>query len=164
MPNPDSSSNQVEIPVTDVEITVTFTPVGDNVDSSVESNANNDAASKSVTERSAPIVIMAQRQEFLSDFYYEADPTLPHEGDWQITVAVTGEEGSGSTEFMMETLPARTINWMFVAGAGVVLLVLLALIAIWSRAQQTAQPARRPQRSARHVQRPSSTAQARKEA
>ena len=149
-PNPDSSSNQIEIPVTDVDITVTFTPVSYNA-------SDVDAVSE-------PIVITAQRQEFLSDFYFEADPTLPHEGQWQINVEVTGQEGAGSTEFMMETLPARAINWTLVAGAGGVLVVLVVLIAIWSRAQQPAQPARRPRPGVRRVGQSGSQAQARKEA
>jgi hypothetical protein len=88
---------------------------------------------------------------------------LPHEGDWQINVAVTGAEGSGSTEFMMEAYPARSLNWMLIASAGGVLILLIALIAIWSRAQQPAQPARRPHRGVRRVQHRSGKAQARKE-
>jgi hypothetical protein len=160
MPNPDSSSSQVEIPVTDVEITVTFTPVGN----TVSHDADNDASQDDTTDTSAPIVVMAQRQAYLGDFYFEADPTLPLEGEWQINVAVTGPEGSGSTEFMMEALPARTINWTLVGGAGAVLVVLILLIAIWSRAQQPAQPARRPHRGAGRVQRPSGEMQAHEEA
>ena len=134
-PNPDSSSNQVEIPVTDVEITVTYTPMVNNaVDTAV-----------------APIVVQAVRQEFLSDFYYEADPTLTREGDWQISIDVVGPEGSGSTQFMMETLPARTLNWTLIGSAGGVLVVALALLAIWSRSQQPVQPAQRPHRGVRRA-------------
>ncbi|MCC6455100.1 MAG: hypothetical protein IT328_09175 [Caldilineaceae bacterium] len=156
MPNPDSSSSQVEIPVTDVEITVTFTPVGNPVSS--------DTGQTSAASPPAPIVVMAQRQAFLGDFYFEADPILPVEGDWQIGIVVTGKEGSGSTEFMMEALPARTINWTLVAGAGAVLVLLVVLLASWSRAQQPAQPARRPHRNAGRLQSPSSEMQAHEEA
>lgn len=147
--NPEGNSSQIEIPVTDVDITVTFTPMINNaVDTSAE-----------------PVVITAERQAFLSDFYYEADPTLTREGDWQITVAVSGPDGSGSTEFMMETLPARAINWTLVAAGGGVLVFILVLIAIWSRAQQTAQPVNhRPHRGVRRVQRKSGGAARRKEA
>lgn len=146
--NPDSSSSQVEIPVTDVEITVTYTPMNDNaVDTAHE-----------------PIVVKAVRQAFLSDFYYEADPNLTRTGDWLITVDVAGPEGSGSTDFPMETLPERALNWTLVgAGAGV-LLVGLALVAIWSRSQQPAPAAQRPHRGVRRAQTPSSKRVARKEA
>lgn len=126
--NPDDTSNQVELPATDVDITVIFTPISDN---------GKDAAV-------APIVVEAVRQEFLSDFYYEADPTLTSVGDWQITVDVTGPDGSGSAQFEMQTLPERTLNWTLIASAGGVLVVILVLIALWSRAQQPA--ARHPQR------------------
>lgn len=130
-PNPDTSSNQVELPVTDVDVLVTYTAMkGGTVDTTIE-----------------PIIVPALRQEFLSDFYYEADPILAHESDWQITVDVTGPEGSGSTQFMMETLPAHTLNWTLIASAGGVLVLILGIIAIWSRSQQSAQPAR-PRRRA----------------
>lgn len=134
-PNPDTTSNQVEMPVTDVEITVTYTPMRDNV----------------VDPTLGPVVVTAVRQEFLSDFYYEADPVLTREGDWQISVNVAGPEGTGSTEFMMETLPERTLNWTLIAGASAVLVVILALIALWSRSQQPAQPVHRPHRGVRRV-------------
>ena len=130
-PNPESNSNQIEIPVTDVEIIVTYTPIDDNDDIG---GAN----------PSEPIVVQAVRQEFLSDFYYEADPTLTRVGDWQITVDVSGPDGSGSTQFAMETLPERTLNWTLIASAGAVVVVILALIALWSRSQKPAQPTRRP--------------------
>jgi hypothetical protein len=146
-PNPDTNSNQVEMPVTDVDITVTYTAIGDNgVDTSVE-----------------PVVVTAVRQEFLSDFYYEADPILTREGDWQITVDVTGPDGSGSTQFEMETLPEQGINWTLIAGAGTLLVVILGLIAVWSRSQQPAQPVHRPHRGVRRVQKHSGKAVANKE-
>jgi hypothetical protein len=133
-PNPDSNSNQVEIPVTDVDITVTYTPIADN-----------EAAAP------APVVVKAVRQEYIGDFYYEADPVLSYEGDWQINVAVAGPEGSGDVDFPMETLPARTLNWTLIASAGGLLLVILALIAVWSRSQKPVQPVRRPHRGVRRV-------------
>jgi hypothetical protein len=129
-PNPQSNNSQVEIPVTDVDIVVTYTPM----------------LNGSVDPSHAPTVVRAERQQFLSDFYYEADPTLTRVGDWQITVDVSGPDGTGSTDFMMATLPARTLNWALIGGAGVVVVAMLALIAIWSRSQQPAQPAQRPRR------------------
>lgn len=131
-PNPDTTSNQVEIPVVDPDLLVTFTPLDGT---------------------SAPIVVTPVRQTFLGDFYFEADTLLPSAGDWKITIAVTGDEGEGSTEFEMETLPPRTLNWTLVAGAAGILVVLIILIAIWSRAQRNAQPTRRNRPGARRVQR-----------
>lgn len=148
MPNPDSSSNQVELPVTDVGITVSYIPMVNNV----------------VDTSHEPIVVKAVRQEFLSDFYYEADPTLTRVGDWQIQVDVTGAEGSGSTQFAMQTLPERSLNWTLIGSAGGVLVVVLVLIAIWSRSQQPAQPAQRPHRGVRRSQQKGGKAVDRKEA
>ena len=135
-PNPDTNSNQVEIPVTDVEIMVTYTPLSDSDDSNLR----------------APTVVNAVRQEFLSDFYYEADPSLTYVGDWQITIDVSGPDGAGSTQFAMETLPERSLNWTLIFGAGAVIVVVLVLIALWSRSRQPAQPARRPHHGVRRVQ------------
>lgn len=148
IPNPDSASNQIEMPVTDVDVTVTYTPISNNL----------------IEPSMAPIVMQAVRQEFLSDFYYEADPTLTRQGDWQIHVDVSGPEGSGSTQFLMETLPERTLNWTLIASAGGVLVLIIALIAIWSRSQQPAQPTHRPHRGVRRVQTRGSKSPVRKEA
>lgn len=134
-PNPQDNSSQIEIPVTDVDIIVTYTPM----------------LNGAIDPSHAPVVVRAERQQFLSDFYYEADPTLTRVGDWQITVDVTGPAGSGSTDFMMETLPAHTLNWGLVGGAGVVVVVILGLIAVWSRSQQPAQSAHHPRRDHRGI-------------
>jgi hypothetical protein len=151
-PNPDTNSNQIELPVTDVDITVTFTHMSDNtVDASVDTSVE-------------PIVVPAVRQAFLGDFYYEADPTLPVEGNWQITIDVSGPEGSGSAEFTLEALPPRALNWTLIWSAGGVVVVILALIAIWSRSQQPSQPVQRPHRGERRVQRSSQGATERKAA
>jgi hypothetical protein len=140
IPNPDSNSNQIEMPVTDADITVTYTPMVDN------------GAGNVIDTSQTPIVVKAVRQEFLSDFYYEADPTLTRVGDWQIHVAVAGPEGAGSTEFAMQTFPERTLNWTLIAGAGLLLVVIIVLIALWSRSQQPAQAVHRPHRGVRRAQ------------
>jgi hypothetical protein len=145
--NPESNSNQIEIPVTDVEITVTYTPMKENV----------------VDPSAEPVVVKAVRQEFLSDFYYEADPTLTRAGDWQISVEVQGEAGSGSTEFAMVTLPEQPINWMLIGGGAGLLVVIVGLIAVWSRSQKPVQPVHRPHRGVRRVARRSSKVHAPKE-
>jgi hypothetical protein len=131
-PNPDTTSNQVEIPVMNPDLLVTFTPLDGS---------------------SAPIVVTPVRQTFLGDFYFEADTLLPTAGSWNITIAVTGEDGAGSTDFQMEALPPRTINWTLVASAAGLLVVLVILIAIWSRAQRSAQSARPSRPGARRPQR-----------
>jgi hypothetical protein len=140
IPNPDSNSNQIEMPVTDADITVTYTPMVNN------------GAGDVIDTSQTPVVVKAVRQEFLSDFYYEADPILTREGDWQIQVAVNGPEGAGSTEFAMQTFPERTLNWTLIAGAGLLLVVIIVLIALWSRSQQPAQAVHRPHRGVRRAQ------------
>jgi hypothetical protein len=144
MPNPDSTSNQIEVPVTDVQVLVTYSAMnGNEADTSV-----------------APIVVEAVRQEFLSNFYYESDPTLIRVGEWQVNVDLSGPEGTGNIQFAMETLPPQTVNWTMVGGAAGALIVALALLAVWSRSQQpnaaqrpTPRGARRRQNAARPVTR-----------
>jgi hypothetical protein len=136
-PNPDRNASQVEIPVTDVEITVTYTPIGHNGSDALPS----------------PTVVRTKPQEFLSAFYYEADPTLTYVGDWTMTVDVVGPDGSGTIDFPMQTLPEHSLNWTLILGAGGVLIVILVLIALWSRSQQPVQPVRRPHRGVRNVKR-----------
>jgi len=146
--NPDTSSNQAELPVTDVAITVTYTPMINNaVDPTV-----------------APIVLTAVRQDFLGTFYYEVATDLTRQGDWRIDVDVNGPEGSGSQQFPMKSLPALSLNWPLFLGAGAALVVLITLIALWSRSQQPAQPVHRPHRGVRRVQRRSGRTPERKEA
>jgi len=146
--NPDTSSNQVEIPVTDVAITVTYRPMVNN----------------GVDPSAAPIVLEAVKQDFLGTFYYEVATDLTREGDCQVDVDVSGPEGSGSQQFLMKSLPALSLNWTVIIGAGAALVVLLALIAMWSRSQQPAQPVHRPHRGVRRVQRRSDRTPERKEA
>lgn len=112
---------QVETPVTDADIRVTFTPADGS---------------------SPPIVVQAQRQAQLGNYYFEADTKLPAAGEWQIAIAVTGAAGSGATEFTIAALAARTVNWVLVAAAAGVLLMMIALMGLWSRGRQPARPQR----------------------
>jgi hypothetical protein len=131
----NQAAGQVETPVTDVGIAVTLTPL--------------DGAQP-------PIQVQAAPQTLLNDFYFEAIAELPAPGRWHIAIDVNGAAGHGSTEFELEALPPRTLNWPLLAGAGVALVVLVALMGLWSR-QQTAtakrparQPGRLPNRSPRN--------------
>jgi len=147
-PTPDDNNNQLETAVTDVAITVTYVPMINNaVDTSL-----------------APIVVEALPQDFLGTFYYEAAPNLGRQGDWLINVDVSGPEGSGSQHFPMRTLPALALNWTLVGIGGAVFVVLLLLIALWSRSQQPAQPVNGPHRGVRRVQRRNGRTPERKEA
>lgn len=120
-----AAGEQVETPVTDVDIQATFTPA---------------------SGASAPIVVQATRQSLLGDYYFEADTELPAAGLWRIAIAVQGDAGSGATEFEIEALEARSLNWTLLLAAGGVLLVIIALIGVWSRNQQPAAPSQRPTR------------------
>lgn len=117
---------QIETPVTDADITVTFTPAQ--------------------ATPGEPIRVQAVRQTLLNDYYFEADTNLPNPGLWQINIEVDGEVGSGSVGFEVEALEPRTINWTLVAAAGAVLLVLVILMGVWSRRQSAPDPRRRPVR------------------
>jgi hypothetical protein len=67
----------------------------------------------------------------LETVYYEADIRLPTEGRWQTTVSVEGPLGSGSVEFPMDVLPARSQNWTFVVGGASLLVIVVAVMAVW---------------------------------
>jgi hypothetical protein len=62
----------------------------------------------------------ASREESANKLYYEADVTIPVEGEWQATVIVSGPAGSGRTGFdLVATAPG--ISWLPVGGAAVAL-------------------------------------------
>jgi hypothetical protein len=130
----DQAAGQIETPVTDVDIAVTLTPL--------------DGAQP-------PIQVQAAPQSLLNDFYFEAITQLPAPGRWHVAIDVNGAAGHGSTEFELDALPPRTLNWPLLAGAGVALVVLVALMGIWSRRQTATakhparQPGRRPDRPRR---------------
>lgn len=129
VPNEEATNQpgeQVEVPVTDADIRVTYRPLED------------------AAGAAEPIVVDATPQDLLGSFYFEADTVLPTAGLWQIEIAIDGTQGSGSTQFDLEALPPRTTNWTLVAGAGGVLLVLIALIGVWSRVQQPKPAAQKP--------------------
>jgi hypothetical protein len=116
-PNPDGSSTQVELPVTDAAVQVSFIPISD---------------------PAAAIVVEGTLQNQLDNIYYEADTILPSAGDWRVEIAVQGAEGRGTVDFTLEALPPRTVNWTLVGAAGGVLLLMLIIMGIWSRAQPPA--------------------------
>jgi hypothetical protein len=121
-----AATGQIEVPVTDVAIEVTFTQVGAN---------------------RATAVVSAAPQALINEFYYEADTNLPTGGRWEVTVHVAGTEGSGSATFEVDVLPASTVNWGLIGGAAIILLAILALALVWSRQPSVA--AQSAQRSSR---------------
>jgi hypothetical protein len=108
-----------ETPVTDAQLAVTFTPAAD---------------------PQGQFVVQATRQSALNDYYYEADTELPAAGDWQITIAVNGPAGSGSTGFDISAAPPRTLNWTLVIGGAGILMILVTLMGLWAR-RRPANPA-----------------------
>jgi hypothetical protein len=60
----------------------------------------------------------ASREASVNKLYYEADVTIPAEGEWQVTVRISGPSGGGSAEFNLIAVEAG-INWMLVGGAAV---------------------------------------------
>lgn len=60
----------------------------------------------------------ASREASANKLYYEADVTIPAEGEWQVTVRISGPSGGGSAEFDLIAVEAG-INWMVVGGAAI---------------------------------------------
>ncbi len=52
--------------------------------------------------------------------FYELDVEMPHEGPWEVRIAVNGPEGSGENAFDVEARPPSNINWTLIGALGVV--------------------------------------------
>jgi hypothetical protein len=121
-----ATGGQVETPVADADVTVVLTPVA---------------------APGQPITVRATPQEQLGTLYYEVDAALPTAGSWQVDIAVSGPNGGGDAGFTIEVLPAQRLNWWLVGGAGVTLLIAVALMGVWSRQRPAAAA---PTRRAEH--------------
>ena len=126
-----------------VTLATTAQPV-DNVQVKVQFVAQN--------EPDKNFVIQTAPQEFLSNRYYEADVQLPSTGLWRAIINISGPEGEGSVSFDSEVLPARTLNWWLIGGAGAVFILLLGLFGVWSRIQAQAHSTATQVRVARNGQ------------
>jgi hypothetical protein len=62
----------------------------------------------------------ASQEESANKLYYEADVTIPDEGEWQATVTISGPAGSGSAQFSL-VAAAPGISWLPIGGAAVAL-------------------------------------------
>ena len=71
----------------------------------------------------------ATRDNAVNKLFYEADLTLPADGEWRVDIHVNGAAGAGSAAFEIEALPPSPFNtvvgfgWPLWAGLGLVLLV-----------------------------------------
>lgn len=123
-PAPDSDDrpgSQIETPVTDAAVTILLTP----------------------QDGGASIRLVAVRQPFLNDFYFEVDTQLPAAGMWEVTVLVDGPAGSGSSAFQLEAQPPRSLNWGYLAAGAGTLVLIAALAGLSSRRQPAARRGRR---------------------
>jgi hypothetical protein len=68
----------------------------------------------------------ATHAEAVNKLFYETDLTVPVEGRWRATVSVDGPAGSGQTSFELQVLPASAfgLNWLWIGGLGLVLVLL----------------------------------------
>jgi hypothetical protein len=73
------------------------------------------------------LVAAATRDNAVNKLFYEADLTLPAEGQWRVDVQVNGTAGAGNAGFDIEASSPSTFNtllglgWPLWAGLGVVL-------------------------------------------
>ena len=72
----------------------------------------------------------ATHQNATNKLFYEADLTVPAEGQWQVTILVEGPAGSGHANFQIEVLPPSPFNWAF-WGGGLALVLLAAGWILW---------------------------------
>lgn len=76
-----------------------------------------------LNDSTAPLVIVAAPST-VSEFFYEADLTLPTDGLWEMSLLAQAELGSSEAEFQAEVLPERQVNWLLLGG-GIGLFALL---------------------------------------
>lgn len=84
----------------------------------------------------------ATTEQSVNRLFYEADmPGLP-QGNYDVSVTVAGEEGSGSVAFALQIRPS--LNLPLIVGAGIVVILFLAAgLFLFRRSQpRTAQPKR----------------------
>jgi len=74
------------------------------------------------------LIAPATRDNAVNKLFYEADLTLPAEGQWRVDIQVNGAAGAGSAAFEIEALPPSPFNslvgfgWPLWAGLGLALL------------------------------------------
>ena len=107
---------QDELVITDADVSVTYSPPGG---------------------AGEQVFVQAEPQESLGTVYYEADTIIPSSGQWQVSIAVAGNEGSGEVMFEADVSPARRVTTAFIAGALILLAAGVALIAIVARRGQS---------------------------
>lgn len=119
------AAQMMEQPVPDARVTVTF---------------------RSEVDPAQVVTVPGVHQAVLSDVYFDAETTLPTDGPWRVTVDVAAPAGGGQGEFAVDVLPPRTVNWVLVAGAAIVVVAGLAFLGWRARArpvQSSPTPARR---------------------
>jgi hypothetical protein len=61
--------------------------------------------------------------------YFETDTAVDEVGEWRVQIDLSGSEGSGSAQFAVDVLPARSFPWLWVVGA--LLLVIVTGLLLW---------------------------------
>jgi len=83
---------------------------------------------QSVSQVGEILISPATRDNAVNKLFYEADLTLPAEGQWRVDIQVNGAAGAGSAAFEIEALPPSPFNslvgfgWPLWAGLGLALL------------------------------------------
>jgi hypothetical protein len=122
----DALSAQVmEQPVASAVVTVTF---------------------RSELDPAQVVTVPGVHQAALSDVYFDAQTSLPTDGPWTVTVDVAAPDGGGQAAFSVDVLPARSINWILIAGAALVFAAALAFLGWRARSQAAQTPPVRPRR------------------
>lgn len=102
-----------ETPVTDANVTVRLAPQGSG----------------------APLEMSAAP----GSVYYEADTSLPHSGNWQVSVDVSGAQGNGSAGFVLPVGEATATGYGYMA-LGIVIVGLGILMFVRQSRRAKARP------------------------
>jgi hypothetical protein len=71
---------------------------------------------ESVSQVGESLVAPATRNNAVNKLFYEADLTLPTEGEWRVDIHVNGASGAGNAGFDVEALPPSAFNTLFSLG------------------------------------------------
>jgi hypothetical protein len=90
-----------------------------------------------------PVRAVAEMQNATVSPYYEADLTVPTDGEWNTTITVDGAAGQGRIAFDSAVLPARTVNWILLASIGLVFTCIIAIAGLRARSNSARAPIKR---------------------
>lgn len=67
----------------------------------------------------------ATTEQSVNKLFYETDIEVPKEGDYQVEFQISGTDGEGTVDLVVEVRPSSSIDWVVVGFAGLGLVLVL---------------------------------------